>query len=138
MMVSKGKIVDYSTVNLWAVQFIDLLTQKVEEMNYRARDVSLQCLIKTLAIPQLDKPSLIDRILIHSFPDKDTPWRQVLAKLDILKGVMNEFGIVPGWNWQRVFETLVITSLEHTNPDVKIQAVELTLLMNGIYGDLVR
>lgn len=50
-LIKKSQEVDYALVNNLAVPLIDLLAQKVEEMNYRARDVSLQCLIKAIALP---------------------------------------------------------------------------------------
>jgi hypothetical protein len=42
---------------------IDLLLSKVEELNYRARELSLQCLMKLVQHPQIDHKYLVTKII---------------------------------------------------------------------------
>lgn len=62
-------------------------------------------------------------------PDK-LQWRIILARLEILLHVVQEFGINDkAWDWRVVFQKLVQSSYFNQNPDVRLTAIEVTLEM---------
>ena len=62
-------------------------------------------------------------------PDK-LQWRIILARLEILLHVVQEFGINnKAWDWRVVFQKLVQSSYFNQNPDVRLTAIEVTLEM---------
>lgn len=72
-------------------------------------------------------------------PDK-VQWRIILARLEILKLVLLEFGInTKAWEWHFVFEKLVAPSFFNQNPDVRLLAIDVTIaLYRHVGGELKR
>lgn len=74
-------------VNREVLPFISILVEKIEELNYRARDISLNSLIGIFKSPQIELRMLVDKIMDITergpSPDK-APWRIVLGRLEIL------------------------------------------------------
>lgn len=68
--------------------FISILVEKITELNYRARDISLNSLIDIFKSPQIELRMLIDKIMDITekgpFPDK-APLRIILGRLEILQ-----------------------------------------------------
>ena len=109
--------------------FIAILVEKIEELNYRARDISLNSLIGIFKNPAVELRMLIEKILEFSDrgprPDK-APWRIILGRLEILLQILKQLGYDPSkWDWQLVFERLVAPSLFHANPDVRLSAIDV-------------
>lgn len=67
--------------------FVPLLIEKIGELNYRARDISLISLVKIFRHPQIDLRMLIENVMDITEkgppPDK-AQWRIVLARLEVL------------------------------------------------------
>ena len=71
-------------------------------------------------------------------PDKQQ-WRIVLARLEILLHLIQEFGINPkAWDWRIIFNKLVAPSFFNQNQDVRLVAIEVTLAMYKIVGNEVK
>jgi len=122
--------------------FISILVEKIEELNYRARDISLNSLIGIFKGPQVDLRMLIEKLM--DITDKGpspgkAPWRIVLGRLEILQQVLKQLGYDPQkWDWIPVFDKLVAPSLFHANPDVRLVAIEVIVLFYQLIGDPVR
>ena len=94
-------------VNREVLPFLSILVEKIEELNYRARDISLNSLIGIFKNPQIDVRMLIDKIMDITekgpFPAK-APWRIILARLEILLTILKQLGIDQSrWDWENVF-----------------------------------
>jgi hypothetical protein len=63
--------------------FVDQLLGKIEELNYRAKDVSMQSLL--LVTEFVDPRSVLQRLLEFPKPVSKTPQRVLLTRFDILK-----------------------------------------------------
>ena len=76
--------------------FVPQLIEKVGELNYRARDISLHALVNMFRHPTVDIRILIEGIMDFiekgAKPEKE-PMRTVLARLEILHHLIQEFGI---------------------------------------------
>lgn len=123
--------------------FVPILTSKVSELNYRARDISMQVLIEMLRHPHVKIGIMIDHILKLCGPGEDPiekqPWRIVLSRLEILLHVVQEFGIDnKEWNWKEVYHSIIVPCLHHPNVDVRKNAVELIVSLHSIIGEEIR
>lgn len=123
--------------------FIPILTTKVSELNYRARDISMQILIELFRNPHVKIGPMIDYILKLCGPGQDPvekqPWRIILSRLEILLHVIQEFGIDhKEWNWKEVYHNIIVPCLNHANVDVRRNAVELILSLHSILGEEIR
>ena len=129
-------------VNKEVQPFVGILVEKIEELNYRARDISLNSLIEIFKGPQIHISMLIEKIM--DFNDKGlsaakAPWRIILGRLDILLSVLKQLGYDgKKWDWIHVFENLVAPSLFNPNPDVRQLAIEIILMFYQQIGDPVR
>ena len=61
-------------------------------------------------------------------PDK-APWRIILGRLEILLQVLQDLGLSPKWDWKVVFNLLVAPSLFNSNADVRLIAIEVTIML---------
>ena len=104
--------------------FIRILIDKISEMNYRARDISMNTLIMLFRQPGVDIRHAIEGIMdITEAPPgpAKAQWRLVSARLEILHTLIREFGINDKvWNWSIVFDKLVSPSFKNSNPDVRL------------------
>ena len=86
-------------------------------------------------------------MLIHSIlditekgpmPDK-APWAVILARLDLLKNILENYGIDDkAWDWDLVLNNLIVPSFFNQNPTVKEVAKRCTTLLFEIVGEPVR
>jgi centrosomal protein CEP104 len=119
--------------------FIHLLMEKIQELNFRARDLSLIALMSIFRHPAMDIKLLVDAVMDfvdkgQPAPDK-APWRIVLARCEVMLHVIREFGInTRAWDWRYVFLKLVGPSLFNQNPDVRLIAIEVVIAMYKIVG----
>jgi centrosomal protein CEP104 len=138
-----GDDIPHKLINTTIRPFITMLIDKISELNFRARDISLHSLISIFRHPAMDIKQLIDSLLDildkgGPSPDKQQ-WRIVLARLEILLHVIQEFGINPkAWDWRVILSKLVGPSLFNSNPDVRLVAIEVCLAMYKIVGGEVR
>ena len=129
-------------VNKEVQPFISILVEKIEELNYRARDISLNSLIGIFKGPQVHIQMLIDKIM--DITNKGTspskaPWRIILGRLDILQSILKQLGYDQSkWDWVPVFENLVSPSLFNPNPDVRQIAIEVICMFYQLIGDPIR
>lgn len=73
--------------------FVSMLIDKISELNYRARDISLHSLISLFRHPSVDIRSLIEGIMDITETNRGPPpdkiqWRIVMARLEILLHVV--------------------------------------------------
>ena len=82
-----GDDIPHKVINTTLKPFIQLLIDKISELNYRARDISLNSLIEIFRHPAMDIRQLIEGIMDITekgpSPDK-VQWRIILARLEIL------------------------------------------------------
>lgn len=71
-------------------------------------------------------------------PDKQ-PWNILLARLEVILHVLEEYGIDESlWDWYPLFTELIIPSLFHQNPDCRLIAIEICVLLYRIVGDDIK
>jgi centrosomal protein CEP104 len=102
-----GGDVPAKTVDRAIRPFVRLLIDKVGEMNYRARDISLNTLRMLFRHPAVELRHAIEGIMdITERPPgpAKAQWRLVSARLEILHQLVREFGVNDRvWNWQIVY-----------------------------------
>ena len=129
-------------VNREAQPFVTLLAGKIQELNFRARDISLNSLLGMFKQPQVDIRTLVDFVMEVTEkgpPPHRAPWRIILARLEILHHILTEFGADQSkWDWYPALTRLVLPSLNNANPDVRIIAIEIVVLFYRAIGEDVR
>ncbi len=145
-----GTDVSPQIINKAIKEFLPILIEKISELNFRARDISLHTLLSLFRHPALEIGNLVVACMdICDFGDEIRPknptpvdkqqWRLVLARLEIVLHVCQEFGYDPNaWNWQPVFQYLVTPSLFHSNLDVRLLAIELIVTFYQYLGQEVK
>ena len=63
-------------VNKYFRPFIPILMEKISELNYRARDVSMHTLISLFRSPVLQLKPLVDFIMLIAASNEDAPDKQ--------------------------------------------------------------
>ena len=121
---------------------MSILVEKIEELNYRAKDISLNSLIGIFKGHQIELRMLIDKIMDITekgpFPAK-APWRIIHGRLEILLQILKQLGYDQSkWDWQPVFEKLVAPSLFNAHPDVRMVAIDCISMFYQLIGDPVR
>lgn len=86
-----GDDIPHKVVNAAVKPFIQMLIEKISELNYRARDISLHSLISLFRHPAVDIRTLIEGVM--DITEKGPPpdkiqWRIILARLEILLHVV--------------------------------------------------
>lgn len=131
-----------SFLNEHIKKFVPLLIGKISELNYRARDISMNTLISLFNHPSVDLKILIDNVVDIAdgkVPVEKQQWRIVLARLEIMISVIKEFGLNESiWNWRTLCKLLVFPSLQHQNPDVRYMCIELIILLYKEVGEGVK
>lgn len=137
-----GDDIPHKLINQTIKPFITMLIDKISELNFRARDISLHALIEIFRHPAMDIKQLVDGLMdiVEKGPSPDKQqWRIVLARLEIMLHIIQEFGINPkAWDWRVIFNKLVKLSFFNSNPDVRLLAVEVALAMYKIVGAEVK
>lgn len=124
--------------------FISILIKKISELNMRQRDHSLVILIGIFKHPALNVGDLIKGCLdIIERNDGVTPDKQpaysLLARLEIILRVLEEYGIDESlWDWYTVFNELIVPSLFHSNPDCKLAAQQICVLLYQYVGEDIK
>lgn len=137
-----GEDIKPKEINNAIKSFVPSLIEKISELNYKLKDQSLIALVKLFENHVADIRILIDNLMDITekgpLPDK-APWRIIRARLDILKILLEEFGINESvWNWDVVYEKLVIPSFFNQNRDVRESAKEVSLELYRIVGAPVK
>ena len=106
-------------INKQIKPFVKLLVNKIAEMNFRARDISMGALLLIFRHPSIDIRFAIEGVMDITEkppgPAKEN-WRHVAARLEILQTLVMEFGIHDEiWNWEVVYDKLIAPSFLHTN-----------------------
>lgn len=66
-------------------------------------------------------------------------WRFVLCRLEIILQIIQEFGYDENeWQWQEVFEILLIPSLFHSNNDIRMVAIEIVIALYQLLGNEIK
>ena len=79
-----GRLVKSAALSRELVPFVDMLIEKIEELNYRSKEVSLQTLVKLT--DQVDHRYLVDKLLevpIGKQPVEKAAWRPVMTRMEI-------------------------------------------------------
>lgn len=123
--------------------FIPILLDKVSELNYRARDISMHTLIELFRSPRVKVGPLVDYIMnlanAAGGPLDKQPWRIILSRLEILLHIIQEFGVdAKEWKWKDVLCGLILPLISHANSDVRAICVELVVALYQKVGMEVR
>jgi len=71
-------------------------------------------------------------------PDKQ-PWNILLARLEVVLHVLEDYGIDESlWDWYPILTELIIPSLFHQNPECRIVAIENVVLLYKMVGDDIK
>ena len=66
---------------------------------------------------------------------KKVAWRALHARLEILNSILTEIGYdEKKWDWQPVFFQLVMPSVLHAHPDVRLMAMQIVTTFYSILG----
>ena len=123
--------------------FIPILLDKVSELNYRARDISMNTLIELFRHPKVKVGPLVDYIMRLANgaggPLEKQPWRILLSRLEILLHVVQEFGVDNNeWKWKEVLPGLIFPLLSHANSDVRMSCVDIIVALYQKVGMEIR
>ena len=108
--------------------FIKVLISKVEELNYRVRDASKECLISIFRDNQrADEGKLVDATIeiVHKGPQPaKAPERIILGRLELLLQLLQQLPVRqrPTWDWQKILQLLVVPSLLNAHSNVRWMA----------------
>lgn len=144
-----GKDVSPKLINKILKEFTPILIEKVSELNYRARDISLHTLLSVFKHPAAKLGTLMSCCLElckmdPNFPSLFVPvdkqqWRLILSRLEIVLQIIEEFGYnEKEWIWTDVFELLVAPSLFHSNNDIRVVAIEIIVALYQMIGEDVK
>mmetsp|Transcript_23089 Transcript_23089/g.35758 ORF Transcript_23089/g.35758 Transcript_23089/m.35758 type:complete len:345 (+) Transcript_23089:1299-2333(+) len=118
--------------------FAFLLRDKLSELNYRGRELTLGYFNALFRHPAVDFRHALEAVL--DVTEKPTPiekqsWRVLVTRLEIFNSLMNEFGINEEvWEWRYVYHKLIGPAFGHANPDVRIIAIEATMILFRMVG----
>jgi centrosomal protein CEP104 len=139
-----GNDIDPMVIQKSVSYFIPKFIKKICELNYRARDLTMNTLINIFKHPALNIGDLVKGCMDvverqdGITPDKQ-PWNILLARLEIMLHTIEDYGIDESlWDWYPVFTELIIPSLFHQNPDCRMVAVEIVIWLYKIVGDDVK
>ena len=139
-----GNDIDPNKIQKSVQFFISKFIKKISELNLRARDLTMTTLIAIFKHPALNIGDLIKGCLDiverkdGITPDKQ-PWNILLSRLEIILHVLEEYGIDEScWDWYPVFTELIIPSLFNQNPDCRMVAVELCVILYKLVGDDIK
>lgn len=127
-----GTDVSPQLINKALKEFLPILLSKIEELNSRARDVSLNTLLSLFQHPAAQIGMLVshcislfsqENVALTGKPivsaDKQ-PFRIVMARLDILLNLVRQGGYDPAeYSWEEVVSLLCIPSLFHQNNEIR-------------------
>jgi hypothetical protein len=139
-----GNDIDPQVIQKSINYFIPKFIKKISELNYRARDLTMNTLIAIFRHPALNVGDLVKGCMDiverqdGVTPDKQ-PWSILLARLEIILHILEEYGIDETlWDWYPVFTELIIPSLFHQNPDCRLVGIEICVLLYKIVGDDIK
>lgn len=144
-----GTDVSPKTINNCVKEFIPLLVEKIAELNFRSRDISMHTILSVFKHPAIQVGELIKYCLkvciedpnfssLYVPPDKQ-PERVVKARLEIILSITQEQGIDERqWQWTDVFIYLCVPSLFHPSNEVRMLSIELIVAMYLVIGEEVR
>lgn len=139
-----GNDIDPTLIQKSVHYFIPKYIKKISELNYRARDLTLNTLISIFKHPALNIGDLVKGCMDiverqdGVTPDKQ-PWNILLARLEIILHILEDYGIDEAlWDWYPVFTELIIPSLFHQNPDCRLVGIEICVLLYKLVGDDIK
>lgn len=114
--------------------FIDMLFTKIEQMNFRAKEISLSTLMSVLSNKLIDMKVVIDKIQFQptdkpSLSYDKAPQLIITSKLEIFMRILRDFGFQKSWHWQNVFQNLLLPGIIHSVFEVRHVAVETTIML---------
>ena len=139
-----GNDVEPSFIQKSIRYFLPIYIKKISEFNDKQRDLTLRTIIDIFRHPALNIGDLVkaclDIVEINNgvTPDKQ-PWNVLLARLEIILHVLDEYGINEDlWDWYNVFVELIVPSLFHQKPDCRITAEEICVVLYKFVGSDIR
>ena len=137
-----GADVKPKDINAAIKYFVPHLIEKISELNFKVKDSSLITLVRLFENHTADIRILIDNLMdiTEKGPEPDkAPIRVIQARLDILTILLQEFGINQSvWNWDVVYEKLVIPSFFNQSKEVRDSAKSVALELYRLVGAPVK
>jgi len=123
--------------------FIPILLSKISELNYRARELSMNTLIELFKHPRVRVGPLVEYIMNLTNSAGGTvekqPWRIVLSRLEILLHIIEDFGADSNeWNWRDVLNLLILPLFSHAAENVRSLCVGIVVTLYEKVGMPVR
>lgn len=136
-------------------EFAKILIKYISELNHNGRDYSLVALLSIFRHQAANIQVLIDSCMDIcvkeqdfvnfgrplSIPIEKQQPRLVVARLEIIRNVLMEYGYKPPyntWDYSKPFDLLLVPALLHTSNEVREFAVELALMMFSLIGEEIR
>ncbi|KRX06659.1 Armadillo-type fold [Pseudocohnilembus persalinus] len=144
-----GTDVSPKLINQCLKEFIPLFLEKIAELNFRSRDITMHTLLSVFKHPAVQVGELIKQALkiciedpkfasLYVPPDKQ-PERVIKARLEVILSIVQEQGInEKEWQWTDVFIYLCVPSLFHPSNEVRLLSIELIIAMYLVIGEDVR
>ncbi|EGR30972.1 hypothetical protein IMG5_119870 [Ichthyophthirius multifiliis] len=144
-----GSDVSPKIINQALKEFTPMLINKVAELNFRSRDISLHTLLSIYKHPVAEIGQLISaclEICIENpnfqslyIPPYKQPYRLMMARLEIVLNIIQESGYDERqWNWLDVFQFLLAPCLFHPSNEVRLLSIELIIALYQLLGQEVR
>ena len=139
-----GNDIDPTYIQKSINYFLPIYIKKISEFNDKQRDLTMDTIISIFKHPALNVGDLVKACLdiVENnrgiSPDKQ-PWNILLARLEIILHILEEYGINEDlWDWYVVFVELILPSLFHQKPDCRLIAEEICVLLYKYVGSDVR
>ncbi len=124
--------------------FLPKLLKKISETNLKSRDNSIKVVIDIFRHPALNVGDLVKSCMdIVENPNSVTPdkqpWNVLLARLEVILHVLEEYGIDESlWDWYPVLTELIIPSLLHQNIQCRTVSINIVVLLYKMVGDDIK
>ncbi|CAD8106995.1 unnamed protein product [Paramecium primaurelia] len=144
-----GTDVSPAIINKVLKEFTPILIEKISELNFRARDISLHTLLSIYRHPAANLGMLVsccfDKMVMDpNFPtlfvppDKQ-PTRIIQARLEIVSNVLQEFGYDQRqFNHQDIFFILATPCLFHQANEIRLLSIEVIAALYQFVGVEIR
>ncbi|KAL4438288.1 hypothetical protein ABPG74_009711 [Tetrahymena malaccensis] len=144
-----GTDVSPKMINQVLKEFTPMLIEKISELNFRSRDISLHTLLSIYRHPVAEVGQLINsclEICIENpnfsslyVPPQKQPHRIMMARLEIILNVLQESGYDERqWNWLDVFNFMLSPCLFHPSNEIRMVAIEIIVALYQLIGQDVR
>jgi hypothetical protein len=130
--------ISHRTVKHAITPFVNVLFEKVQALNYRAREISMTSLMQLFKHPAIPSSMLVDKIITcyDKGPKPDqASWRGILGHLEIFNALLEEIGLSNQWKYKDFMDRILIPSLSNGSADVRGASINSIVKLNQLVGN---